>query len=56
MREYLPVYYDPMRKAPVFGPGAVLTSQAAPTAGSARAGWLTCHDRDEPESTDGRLR
>lgn len=28
VREFLPVYYDPSRKAPVFGPGAPLTSQA----------------------------
>jgi hypothetical protein len=29
VREYLPVYYDPTRRNPVFGPGAALTSQAA---------------------------
>jgi hypothetical protein len=29
VREFLPVYYDPSRKATVFGPGAPLTSQAA---------------------------
>ena len=29
IREYLPVYYDPSRRASVFGPGAPLTSQAA---------------------------
>lgn len=30
MREYLPVYYDPTRKSPVFRAGrAELTSQAA---------------------------
>ncbi len=29
VREHLPVYYDPTRKAPVYGPGAQLTSQAA---------------------------
>lgn len=29
IREFLPVYYDPSRKAPVFGPGGKLASQAA---------------------------
>jgi hypothetical protein len=29
VREYLPVYYDPSRRASVFGPGAPLTSLAA---------------------------
>ncbi len=29
IREFLPVYYDPSRKAPVFGPGGKLVSQAA---------------------------
>jgi hypothetical protein len=29
VREHLPVYYDPSRKATVFGPGAPLASQAA---------------------------
>jgi hypothetical protein len=29
IREFLPVYYDPTRKTPVYGPGAPLTSQAA---------------------------
>jgi hypothetical protein len=43
VREHLPVYYDPSRKASVFGPGAPLTSQAAieralqPAAKSVRA-------------------
>jgi hypothetical protein len=29
VREHLPVYYDPTRRSAVFGPGAMLTSQAA---------------------------
>jgi hypothetical protein len=29
VREHLPVYFDPTRKTPVYGPGAPLTSQAA---------------------------
>ena len=29
VREYLPVYYDPARQTPVYGPGATLVSQAA---------------------------
>ena len=29
VREYLPVYYDPTRKNPVYGPGAVVTSRQA---------------------------
>jgi hypothetical protein len=28
VREFLPVYFDPSRKTPVFGPGAPLTTQA----------------------------
>jgi hypothetical protein len=29
IREFLPLYYDPTRKDPVFGPGGKLASQAA---------------------------
>jgi hypothetical protein len=29
VREYLPVYYDPSRRATVFGPGSALVSVAA---------------------------
>jgi hypothetical protein len=29
VREHLPLYFDPSRRQPVFGPGAPLTSQAA---------------------------
>jgi hypothetical protein len=29
IREHLPVYYDPSRKSPVFGPGGKLASQGA---------------------------
>lgn len=29
IREFLPLYYDPTRKEPVFGPGGKLASQAA---------------------------
>jgi hypothetical protein len=29
VREFLPVYYDPTRKNPVFGPAAAMTSVAA---------------------------
>jgi Zn ribbon nucleic-acid-binding protein len=45
IREFLPVYFDPSRKAPVFGPGGKLTSQAAIERAIApralkTAGWL----------------
>jgi hypothetical protein len=29
VRDFLPLYYDPTRKTPVFGPGAALASPAA---------------------------
>lgn len=52
IREFLPVYYDPSRKAPVFGPGGKLASQA--TIERAIQPWLSA--RVTPEAQAGTRR